>query len=208
MRSEAQVRGREWARIAGATIGLAVALLVGVTAAAADVRTDAIKTFIALKQDVLSGASYEDFRKAAVETKTACELAAATAKPALRKTEKHSCDALAGLLEAGLAIFRHRFEDCPSPGLCTDYYPLYREVDMATVGQEDKPAVQKQRDFLDIVLGTMPDLFKPATEGGLLDVSQDPLRSGKPVIHHAAAVAALYVRIAAQCDQAVSAFSR
>jgi hypothetical protein len=55
---------------------------------------------------------------------------------------------------------------------------------------------------------TMPDLFKPASQGGLIEVSQDAIRSGEPVLYHAEVVAALYAKIAIQCDQAVSAFSR
>src|SRR5262245_50212073 len=114
-------------RCGGLAVGFAMVLLI-LASALADARTDAVKTFIALKQGVLSGASYEEFRTAAVDTKAVCEFAAATVKPPLNKAEKQSCDALIRSLDAGLAIFRHRFDDCPSPGLCTDYYLLYRDV--------------------------------------------------------------------------------
>jgi hypothetical protein len=194
-------------RFGSAAIAMVIAASISLSAEA-DSRVDAIKTFIALKQGVLSGASYDEFRKAAIDTKAACEFATITATPGLKKSEKEACDTLVSLTDAGLEMFRHRFDDCPTPGQCTDYYPRYRNVDISSASEEDKLLVQKQLRFLDLAQRTMPEFFKPVAQGGFMDVDHGDLFSGETVLHHGAVVAALYGKIAAQCDLAVSAFRR
>ncbi len=184
---------------------LAAAAIIGAAREplAAPPREDAIRAIVALRSGVTNGVTRDEFRQLAAGVRTACDLMAELAAPPANNKERATCARLKGLLATVDQIYRHRFELCPTPGACVDYYPLYEELPLSSFDPLDAPIVQKQRDFLKLV-EDIPGAYRPVTEGGVIDIERVGMRAGKPVIHLPEVISFVFSAIHAESDRAIA----